>query len=43
MFELAVPIQSPAKREVGSIIWFLNAKSEHPAEIYKFLLFMVTL
>jgi hypothetical protein len=35
MFEMAAPIQSPAKREVNSVIRFLNAKGEHPAEIYK--------
>ena len=32
---MAAPIQSPAKWEVRSIIWFLNAKGEHPAEIHK--------
>ena len=35
MFEMAAPIQSPAKCEVRSIIRFLNAKGEHPAEIHK--------
>ena len=35
MFEMAAPIQSPAKREVRSVIRFLNAKSERPAEIHK--------
>ena len=35
MFELAVPIQSPAKCEVRSVIRILNAKSELPAEIHK--------
>jgi hypothetical protein len=30
-----VPIQSSAKCEVRSIIGFLNAKGEHPAEIHK--------
>ena len=35
MFEMAVPIQSPAKCEVRSFIQFLNAKSERPAEIHK--------
>jgi hypothetical protein len=32
---MAVPVQSPAKCEVHSIIRFLNAKSERPAEIHK--------
>jgi hypothetical protein len=35
VFELAAPIQSPAKCEVRSVIRFLNAKSERPAEIHK--------
>ena len=35
MFEMAAPIQSPAKCEVRSIIRFLNAKGERPAEILK--------
>jgi hypothetical protein len=35
VFEMAEPIQSPAKCEVRSIIRFLNAKGEHPAEIHK--------
>jgi hypothetical protein len=35
MFEMAAPIQSPAKCEVRSVIRFLNAKGEGPAEIYK--------
>jgi hypothetical protein len=35
MFEIAAPIQSPAKCELRSIIWFLNAKGEHLAEIHK--------
>jgi len=35
MLEMAVPIQSPAKCEVRSIIRFLNAKGERPAEIHK--------
>jgi hypothetical protein len=34
MFEMVVPIQSPAKCEVRSIIWFLSAKGEHRAEIH---------
>jgi len=32
---MAAPIQSPAKCEVRSIIRFLNAKDERPAEIHK--------
>jgi transposase len=32
---MAVPIQSPAKCEVRSVIRFLNAKFERPAEIHK--------
>jgi len=32
---MAAPIQSPAKCEVRSIIRFLSAKGEHPAEIHK--------
>jgi hypothetical protein len=35
LFEIAVPIQSPAKCEVCSIIRFLNAKGENPVEIHK--------
>jgi hypothetical protein len=35
MFETAAPIQSPAKYEVRSIIRFLKAKCERPAEIHK--------
>jgi len=35
VFEIAAPIQSPAKCEVRSIIRFLNAISERPAEILK--------
>jgi hypothetical protein len=35
MFEMAAPIQSPAKGEVRSVIRFLNAKGEGPAEIHK--------
>jgi len=35
MFEMAVPIQIPAKCKVCSIIQFLNAKGERPAEIHK--------
>jgi hypothetical protein len=33
VFEIAAPIQSPAKFEVHSVIRFINAKSERPAEI----------
>jgi hypothetical protein len=32
---MAAPTQSPIKCEVRSIMWFLNAKGEHPAEIHK--------
>jgi len=32
---MAAPIQSPAKCKVRSIIRFLNAKGERPAEIHK--------
>jgi len=35
VFEMAAPIQSPAKCEVHSVIRFLNAKGEGPAEIHK--------
>ena len=35
MFEMAAPIQSPAKCEVRSVIRFLNAKCERRAEIHK--------
>ena len=35
MLEMAAPIQSPAKCEVRSVIRFLNAKGERPAEIHK--------
>jgi hypothetical protein len=35
VFEKAAPIQSPAKREVRSVIRFLNAKGERQAEIHK--------
>jgi len=34
-FEMAVPIQSPAKCEVRSVIRFLNANVDRPAEIHK--------
>jgi len=32
---MAVPIQSPAKCEVCSVIQFLNAKGERPVKIHK--------
>jgi hypothetical protein len=32
---MAVPIQSPTKCEVRSVVRFLNAKGECPAEIHK--------
>jgi len=32
---MAAPIQSPAKCEVRSVIRFLNAKDERPAEMHK--------
>jgi len=32
---MAAPIQSPAKCEVRSVIRFLNAKAERPAEIHE--------
>jgi len=32
---MAAPIQNPAKCEVRSVIRFLNAKGERPAEIHK--------
>jgi hypothetical protein len=35
VFEMATPIQSPAKCEVRSVISFLNAKGERPEEIHK--------
>jgi transposase len=35
VFEMATPIQSPAKCEVLSVIRFLNPKGERPAEIHK--------
>jgi len=35
VFEMAAPIQCPAKCEVRSVIRFLNAKGERPAEIHK--------
>jgi len=35
VFEMAAPIQSPAKCEVRSVIRFLNAKGGRPTEIHK--------
>jgi hypothetical protein len=35
VFDMAAPIQSPAKCEMRSTIRFLNAKGERPAEIHK--------
>jgi hypothetical protein len=35
VFEMAAPIQRPAKYEVRSAIRFVNAKGERPAEIHK--------
>jgi hypothetical protein len=35
VFEMAAPIQSLAKCEVRSVIQFLDAKGERPAEIHK--------
>ena len=35
MFEMATSIQSPAKCEVRSVIRFLKAKGERPAEIHR--------
>jgi hypothetical protein len=35
VFEMATPIQSPAKCEVRSVIRFLIAKGERPVEIHK--------
>jgi transposase len=35
VFEMAVPIQSPTRCEVRSVIQFLKAKGKHPAEIHK--------
>jgi hypothetical protein len=32
MFEVTAPFQSPAKSEVRSVMRFLNAKGERPAE-----------
>jgi hypothetical protein len=35
VFEMAGPIQSPCKCEVRSVIRFINAKCERPAEIHE--------
>jgi len=35
VFEMAAPIQSPAQGEVRSVIRFLEAKGERPAEIHR--------
>jgi len=35
VFEMAAPIQSPAKCEVRFFIRYLGAKGERPAEIHK--------
>ena len=35
VFEMSAPIQNPAKCEVRSVIRFLSAKGERPAEIHK--------
>jgi len=35
VFEMAAPIQSPAKCKVRSVIQFLNTKGERPVEIHK--------
>jgi hypothetical protein len=35
VFEMASPIQSPVKCEVRSVMRFLNAQCERPAEIHK--------
>jgi len=35
VFEMEAPIQSPDKCEVRSVIRFLKAKAERPAEIHK--------
>jgi hypothetical protein len=35
MFEMAAPIQNPAKCEVRSVIRFFNAEGKRPAEIHK--------
>jgi hypothetical protein len=35
VFEMAAPIQSPAKYEVRSVIRLINAKCERPAKVHK--------
>ena len=35
MFEMAAPIQSPAKCEVRSVIRFLSPRGERPVDIHK--------
>jgi hypothetical protein len=35
VFEMTAPIQSPGNCEVRSVIRFLNAKCERPADIHK--------
>ena len=35
VFEMAAPIQSPAKCAVCSVLRFLNAKGERPEEMHK--------
>jgi hypothetical protein len=35
VFEMAAPMQSPAKCELHSVIRFLNAKDERSMEIHK--------
>ena len=35
MFEMAAPIKNPTKCQVNSIVRFINAKGECPAEIHK--------
>jgi len=35
VFEMAAPIQSPAKCELRSVVRFLNAKGERSMEIQK--------
>jgi hypothetical protein len=35
VFEMAAPIQSPAKYQVRSVVRFLNAEGERPVGIHK--------
>ena len=35
VLEMAAPIQSPAKCKIRSVVRFLNAKGERPAEIQR--------